>query len=125
MRWHANVQDMLVTEKNRLGAPRAESAVERSLREHVTFLEAELERVVSEIEDLINRHPPLREQRDLHTSIPGIASLTASRILGEMPNITEYRNARAVAAFAGISIAFSCSFSGFRLTVTKPVCGRS
>jgi transposase len=103
VRRHANVQDMLVTEKNRLGAPRTESAVDRSLREHVAFLEAELERVVSEIEDLINRHPPLREQRDLLTSIPGIASLTASRILGEMPNITEYRDARAVAAFAGLS----------------------
>jgi transposase len=45
----------------------------------------------------------LREQRDLLKSIPGIAGLTASRILGEMPNIAEYRDARAVAAFAGLS----------------------
>jgi transposase len=103
VRRHANIQDMLVTEKNRLGAANIDSAVERSLREHITFLESELERVVAEIDELINRHPPLREQRDLLKSIPGIAGLTASRILGEMPNIAEYRDARAVAAFAGLS----------------------
>jgi len=103
VRRHANIQDMLVTEKNRLGAANIDSAVERSLREHITFLESDLERVVAEIDELINRHPPLREQRDLLKSIPGIAGLTASRILGEMPNIAEYRDARAVAAFAGLS----------------------
>jgi transposase len=103
VRRHANIQDMLVTENNRLGAAHVDSAVERSLREHVTFLEADLQRVVAEIDELINRYPPLRKQRDLLKSIPGIAALTASRILGEMPNIAEYRNARSVAAFAGLS----------------------
>jgi transposase len=67
------------------------------------FLEAGLQRVTAEINALINRHPPLRKQRELLRTISGIAALTASRILGEMPNISEYRNAKAVAAFAGLS----------------------
>lgn len=103
VRRHASIQDMLSTESNRLGAARVEGAVERSLREHVSYLEAELRRVIAEIDELVKRHPPLRGQRDLLTTIPGIADLTASRILGEMPNISEYRSARAVAAFAGLS----------------------
>ena len=37
------------------------------------------------------------------TTIPGIADLTAARILGEMPNIAEYSSAKSVAAFAGLS----------------------
>lgn len=103
VRRHANIQDMLYTENNRLGAARVDEAVERSLHEHIEFLETELQAVEDEIARLIDRHPPLREQRDLLTSIPGIAELTASRILGEMPNIAEYRSAKAVGAFAGLS----------------------
>jgi len=103
VRRHSNIQDMLLTENNRLGAARIDEAVERSLREHIEFLEMELQAVEEEIKHLIDRHPPLRAQRDLLTSIPGVADLTASRILGEMPNIAEYRSAKAVAAFAGLS----------------------
>jgi len=103
VRRHAGLQDMHTTESNRLSSARVDAAVERSLTEHIAYLERELKRVAAEIEDLINRHPPLREQRDLLTSIPGIADLTASRILGEMPNISEYRNSRTVAAYAGLS----------------------
>ncbi len=77
--------------------------MERSLREHIVYLEAELKRVMDEINALVNRYSPLREQRDLIRTIPGIADLTAARILGEMPNISEYRNSGAVAAFAGLS----------------------
>ncbi len=73
------------------------------MHEHIAYLEAELRRVRDETNDLINHCPSLREQRELITTIPGIADLTAARILGEMPNISEYRSAGAVAAFAGLS----------------------
>jgi transposase len=103
VRRYASIQDMLLTEKNRLNAARVDRAVERSLSQHVDYLEAELKRVAAEIDDLIAFHRPLCEQRNLLTTIPGIANLTAARILGEMPNISTYRNSRAVAAFAGLS----------------------
>ena len=45
---------------------------------------------------------PLVEAAEV-TSIPGIGETTAARILGEMPNIAEFRDVRAVAAFAGLS----------------------
>jgi transposase len=102
-RRHASLQEMLQTENNRMGAARVDAAVERSLQDHIAYLKVEVKTVEDEIRKLIDRHPSLRRQRDLLTSIPGIADLTASRILGEIPNISEYRSAKAVAAFAGLS----------------------
>ncbi len=57
-----------------------------------------------EIEPLFDDYPTLRRWRELLTSIPGIAETTAARILGELPNITEFRNVKAVATFAGLSV---------------------
>jgi transposase len=45
----------------------------------------------------------LRRQRDLLISIPRIGDTTAARILGEMPNIAEFRDVKAVAAYAVLS----------------------
>ncbi len=103
VRRYAGLQDMLRIESNRLGAARVDAAVERSLRDHVAYLEAELRQVLDGIDDLVNRHSSLRGQRDLITTIPGVGDLTAVRILGELPNIAEYRSSKAVGAFAGLS----------------------
>jgi transposase len=103
VRRREHLQQMLITENNRLGAAGLEPTVERSLRDHIAYLQNELQRVDDEMNDLVKHHPELKKQRDLIATIPGIANLTALRILGEMPNIAEYRSARAVAAFAGLS----------------------
>lgn len=52
----------------------------------------------SQIEQLFDDYPTLRRQRELLISIPGIGESTAARILGEMPNIAEFRDVKAVAA---------------------------
>ncbi len=66
-------------------------------------IDREMERVEREIEQLFKDYPTLRRQRELLISIPGIAETTAARILGEMPNITEFRDVKAVAAYVGLS----------------------
>jgi transposase len=50
----------------------------------------------------INQHPGLKRQRDLLDSIPGIAEATAALLLSEITDITQYRSARQVAAYAGL-----------------------
>jgi transposase len=97
-----SLQDMVGTERNRLEHA-SSAAVGRSIKELIVYLEGEIKRVESEISDLFDQHPGLRAQRDLLVSIPGIAQTTAARILGEMPEITEYRSSKCVAAFAGLS----------------------
>ena len=41
-------------------------------------------------------------RRDLLESIPGVGERVAVTILGELPNIHEFRSGKAVAAFAGL-----------------------
>jgi len=103
VRRHQSLLTMVVDEQNRLEAPIVGEVVQTSLEATLAHLKREIQRVESEIEQLFNRYPPLREQRELLTSIPGIAETTAARILGEMPNIAEFRDVKAVAAFAGLS----------------------
>jgi transposase len=94
---------MRTEEQNRLQAPIITPSVKESIEAILTDLDREIKRVEREIAELFDRHPPLRQQRDLLISIPGIGDTTAARILGEMPNITEFRNVKAVAAYAGLS----------------------
>jgi len=43
----------------------------------------------------------LRNKRDLLESIPGIGERVASTVLGELAQITEFRNGKALAALVG------------------------
>jgi len=101
-RQHSLIQ-MRVDEENRRAAPIVSPAVTASIDATLDHLERELERVDQEIAQLFDEHPTLRRQRELLISIPGIAGSTAARILGEMPNITEFRDVKAIAAYAGLS----------------------
>lgn len=95
--------ELRTEEKNRLEAPMINSTATESIEATITHLERELKRVNRAIDQLFKEHQELCRQRDLLVSIPGIAETTAARILGEMPNIREFRDAKAVAAFAGLS----------------------
>lgn len=95
--------EMRVEEGNRRDAPIVAAAVKASIDATLEHLHREFERVEREIEQLFKDHPDLRRQRELLISIPGIGATTAARILGEMPNITEFRNVKAVGASAGLS----------------------
>jgi len=101
-RQHSLIQ-MRVEEENRHSAPMVSPAVTASIEATLKHLARELERVDCEIEQLFDDYPPLRRQRELLISIPGIAESTAARILGEMPNIAEFRDVKAIAAYAGLS----------------------
>ena len=103
VRRHRSLIDMRTEEQNRLDAPIVADPVKASITTMLENIESELKRVDHEIAQLFERHPPLRRQRDLLLSIPGIGETTAAKILGEMPNITEYRNVKAVGAFSGLS----------------------
>ena len=103
VRRHRSLLEMRTEEQNRLNAPIVADPVKASITTMLESIESELKRVDREIAQLFERHPPLRRQRDLLRSIPGIGETTAAKILGEMPNITEFRDVKAVGAFAGLS----------------------
>ena len=103
IRRYQSLVQMRAEEQNRLQAPIIASVVNESIEATLAHLDREIERVDREIDRLFDQYPLLRRQRDLLTSIPGIGETTAARILGEMPNIAEFRDVKAVAAYAGLS----------------------
>jgi transposase len=103
IRRYQSLVQMRTEEQNRLQAPMIALVVKASIEATLAHLDREIDRVEREIDQLFNRYPPLHRQRELLTSIPGIGETTAARILGEMPNIAEFRDVKAVAAYAGLS----------------------
>jgi transposase len=68
----------------------------------LSFLDRQIDEIDAQIRSLIDDDPTLRGKRELLTSIPGIGERLAVTILGELPNLSEFRNAKAVAAFTGL-----------------------
>lgn len=77
--------------------------VARSLRKLVTHLDAEIERTERQINDHVDRHPDLKQQCQLLESIPGIGKRTATKLLAEIEDLSQYKSARQVAAYAGLT----------------------
>ena len=103
VRRHQSLAAMRIEEQNRFDSPMLSRAVRMSIKRHIAHLTAAIEQIDREIDDLFNEHDGLRRQRDLLMSIPGIAETTAARILGEVPHIAEFRDVKAIVAFAGLS----------------------
>lgn len=98
-----NLQDMRQQENNRRQAGIPSPAVLKTLDEHIAFLDQQMADLRQQIDDHIDRHPHLRQQRDLLTSIPGIGDITASKLLAEIRDIQAFDSAPQLAAFAGLT----------------------
>jgi transposase len=92
---------MQTDERNRAQAGPLTVAVQQSIDAVLANLEEQIGVVRRQIRDPINRHPGLRTQRDLLTSIPGIGEATAALLLAELFHKT-LASARQAAAFAGV-----------------------
>jgi transposase len=76
-------------------------SVRTLLQEHLAFLDRQIADLNKQIDQYIDQHPGLKQQRDLLTSIPGIGELTAAKLLSE--NIQAFDSTRALAAYAGLN----------------------
>lgn len=95
------LQEMRTQEANRLQAGVAVIEVTTSIEAVLASLDAQIAHVRALIRDHVDRHPGLREQRDLLTSIPGIGDATAATLLAELFT-KRFTSARQAAAFAGV-----------------------
>ena len=94
--------EMLQQERNRLSAGIASASVKESVEQHINYLDEQIARTQTLIRDHIDQNPKLKQQRDLLSSIPGIAETTAAKMLAEIVDVNHYQSARQVAAFAGL-----------------------
>jgi transposase len=61
-----------------------------------------IETIKNSIHELLNQHKELLENFQLLLTIPGIGEESAVAILAEVPDIETFRNARQLAAYAGV-----------------------
>ena len=73
------------------------------VKSHVSWLDKEIEKLESDIDDHINRHPDLKTDADLIVSIPGLGRTTAAKVLAYAGDVRRFDSAKALAAFIGLS----------------------
>jgi len=96
-----SITDMLIQEKNRLGT--AHDSVIPLIKEHIAYLEREIEKVRAQVTELIDRNPDLRQKKDLLDSIPGIGKATIASILAELVDLERFSRVRELVAFIGLA----------------------
>lgn len=92
--------DMLTAEKNRL--KRAHHAARESLRDHIKWLEQQLDVAERDIDTFLRASPAWRQKEDLLRSVPGIGPTAAATLIGFMPELGSLSR-REIAALAGVA----------------------
>lgn len=97
--------DALITmrtqELHRLGT--AQDTVELSIREHIAYLDTQIESLKRQIADLIKNDPDLKIKGDLLKSIPGIGEATIAAIFAELHMFERCDHVQKVVAFIGLA----------------------
>jgi transposase len=94
--------EMRQQESNRLEQAGKQAIIRESLLKIIATLDEEIARLRQLINEHIDQHPGLRQERDLLLSIPGIGEKTATWLLSEV-QVQNYSRARQVAAHAGLT----------------------
>ena len=96
-----NLTAMQQQEQNRLAT--VDPILVESITAHIDFLNEQIVETKKRIREHFDTHPALKAQRDLLTSIPGIAETTATVILAEIRDLDTFDSADQLAAFAGLT----------------------
>lgn len=102
-RYVTELKAQITAENNRLLAGPLDEQVAARIRAHVCFMQSSVEEVEAEIRKLIDQDEQLKAQKSLLCSIIGIGETTANIILGELPEVSSFPNARAVELYCGIA----------------------
>jgi len=96
-----SVTEMMTSEQNRLET--AMPTVAALTLAHLDYLKQQQQLIKKLRREHFDQHPHLKQQRELLTSIPGIGDLTASILLAQIGEVSDYDNARQLAAYAGLT----------------------
>lgn len=91
---------MLVAERQRV--PLARQSVQKSLAQHIRFLERALETTDDDLDRWIRDHPMWRAQEAVLRSVPGVGPQTARCLLACVPELGQL-SGRAIAKLIGVA----------------------
>jgi transposase len=109
-----SLKEMHQQETNRLEAAMNQDSMRVSIESHLQWLQASIKQIEHQIDDHIDRHPGLREDVKLITSIPGVGNTTAAKVLAYLGDVRRFKNGKALAAFIGVTPRLKLSGSSVR-----------
>lgn len=95
------LQDNAQQERNRLAV--CDATIRENIEAHLSFLLDAIAKLEREIDDHVDRHPDLRDRAKLLSSIDGIGTLTASKVLAYAGHVDRFDSAKAFSAFIGVA----------------------
>lgn len=98
-----DLKALLQAEKNRLEARPPSATVVQQIEQLLLLLQTQIDETINQIRDHINRHPDLKQQHDLLTSIPGLGEKTSFHLLAELGDLRRFSDVRQVVALAGLT----------------------
>ncbi|MEJ1958065.1 MAG: IS110 family transposase [Nitrosomonadales bacterium] len=100
-----SLKDMHQQESNRLEAHTAtgQAFLMESVQTHLDWLVQQIRALERDIDDHINRYPELKRDAELLHSIPGIGNTTVAKVLAYAGDVRRFANAKALAAFIGVT----------------------
>jgi len=101
----AVLKDMRQQEANRLEAYTFANdvAMQADARRLIAIFDEEIKRLGIEVDDHIDRHPDLKRDVDLMTSIPGLGRVTAAKVISRVGDIRRFTDAKKLAAYLGVT----------------------
>ncbi len=81
----------------------AQATIEQSIREHVVYMDKQIDALKLQITDLIKNDPDLKTKGDLLKSIPGVGEATIAAILAELHVFERCDRVQKVVAFIGLA----------------------
>ena len=111
-----DLKRLLVAEKNRLQAPRAE-LIKQSCQVMIDTITEQAKLITEQINLLIEQDPVLKAKKEILKTVPGIGDITANQLLVLLPELGTL-NRRQIASLAGLAPVAneSGTFKGYRAT---------
>jgi transposase len=97
-----HLKSLLAEEKSRLKSGSHTQPVRECMDSRVSFFEAQIALLETEINSLIESSKTFKRQKRLLLTIPGIGNTTANSLLAEIPDISKFKTAKQLVAFAGL-----------------------
>ncbi len=101
-------------EANRLESALHQPSMQASIPSPLQWLRDNIKELERQIDDHIDRHPGLRADLALITSIPGLGNTTAAKVLAYLGDVRRFKSAKALAAFIGVTPRLKESGSSVR-----------